>query len=321
MSDSIFARVALLLVLAAALAPSEASAQGFAPAKGSTWVKLGFIYSDATQNFAGTDELIFDPSVERGSKVDFRSRRGEVVGGELDTQELTLDAVYSPFEGGVIGLFMPVRKRVYYENPRPYVTTETGAGDLQLYAGYQLTPRDQSRLGSSFYVRGKVPFSRKYPYTNEALLGEGQFDLSVIWANTFALEPNIHLNSSVELKKRFGWLENDPNGLFATPGDEAHWSLGIGAGVTSWLWLSGTYSGFRGTPWLISYREPGFVRDTQPTLRMRRSLHSVSLGAYVMFGKWVGLDGLALDLFAKAPLAGEDHAVMRSFGAGLAYGF
>ncbi len=40
-----------------------------------------------------------------------------------------------------------------------------------------------------------------------------------------------------------------------------------------------------------------------------------------MFGQYVDVPGLALDLWVKAPSAGQDVAEMFSCAAGLAYGF
>lgn len=311
--------VVFFVSMAAALfgMPALASAQGFVPAKGSGWAKLGYIYSQADANFAGRDEQRFAPENEDGTRVPFRSRTGQVVGGTLLTQEATLDALYSPAHRWVIGTFIPLFRYVDYSNTvNDYRTTATRPGDVNLFGGYQLTQHD--RLGITLYGKVKVPTATKFPYTNEALSGEGQFDASAALGGSYAILPSLYLNGSIELKYRFGWLGNGRNdeGLYADPGEELHMGLGLGYGATSWLWLSAGWSGFEGTPWLVQYRG-----ESEPIYRIERSFHAVTGSAYLMFGKWVGLDGLALDLFAKVPFTGEDHAAMTSYGVGLASSF
>ena len=301
-----------------ALAP-EASAQGFTPQEGSVWVKTGYIYSRAEQNFAGLDEILFDGSRERGQRVPFRSRNGQIVGGQMYTHEATLDAVWAPVDRIVVGLFAPVFRFSHYSNTTNNYTTENaGVGDVQLYGGYQLTSRSNDRVGSTVMARVKIPGSYKFPYTNEALLGEGQFDLSAVWANTVAIRPRLHLNASAEFRYRFGWVGNSPDGRFADPGEEVHISAGLAGGPTEWLWLSVGYTGMWGTPWRI--RRPDFGFDEIDT-RVERRFHAGIASAYLMLGQYIGVDGLALDVFGKIPLAGQDHAVMYSGGAGVAYGF
>lgn len=296
---------------------STASAQGFVPQKGTGWAKLGYIYSQADENFAGRDEQRFAPENEDGKRVPFRARQGQVVGGKLLTHEATLDALYAPTDRLVLGGFMPVFKSVFYSNTtNNYQTSANRPGDLSLYAGYQLARGE--RTGVTLYGKLKAPTSFKYPYTNEAITGEGQVDASAALGFTSMILSNLALNATLEFKYRFGWVGNgrDPDGLFADPGEELHASLGLGYGVTSWLWLSGGYSGFEGTPWRIQYFD-----ETEPIARVERSFHAATLGAYLSFGQWIGMDGLALDMFVKAPFTGTDHAAMISGGAGLAKAF
>ncbi len=280
-------------------------------------MKFGYIYSRANNNFAGRDEQRFAPEHEDGERVPFRSRPGQVVGGTLLTHEATLDMLYSPTQDVVVGVFMPVFKYGFYSNTvNDYRTRVRRPGDIYLYSGYQLAKGE--RLGVTLYGKLKVPTSFKYPYTNEAIAGEGQFDASAALGGTYMLRPNLHLNGSMEFKYRFGWLGNgrDPDGLYVDPGEELHMSAGVGYGVASWLWLSAGWSGFNGTPWKIQYYD-----EEHPIARVERSFHAASIGAYVMFGQWVGMDGWALDMFYKEPITGEDHAVMRSGGVGLAKSF
>jgi hypothetical protein len=298
---------------------STAFAQGFVPAKGTGWAKLGYIYSQADENFAGRDEQRFAPENEDGKRVPFRARQGTVVGGKLLTHEATLDALYAPIDGLVIGGFMPVFKYAYYSNDAPpdgYSTSASRPGDLQLYSGYQLAKG--ARTGVTMYGKVKLPTSFKYPYTNEAIAGEGQVDASAALGLTSMILPNLALNGTLEFKYRFGWVGNgdDPDGLFADPGEELHASLGLGYGATSWLWLSGGYSGFEGTPWQIQY-----FNESEPIARVERSFHAATLGAYITFGQWIGVEGLALDTFVKVPFTGTDHAAMISGGAGIASPF
>ena len=58
--------------------------------------------------------------------------------------------------------------------------------------------------------------------------------------------------------------------------------------------------------------------------QLERQFHAAQVSAYFSFGKLLkakATQGLALDVFAKIPLAGREHAVLYSFGGGLAYGF
>lgn len=295
----------------------EVSAQGFVPARGSGWAKVGYIDSRADANFAGRDEQRFAPGNEDGQRVPFRSRQGQVVGGTLTSREATLDVLYSPANRWVIGSFVPLFRYVSYSNTvNAYRTEARRPGDINLYGGYQLTQHD--RLGVTLYGKVKIPTATKYPYTNEALSGEGQFDVSAALGGSYVILPNLHLNGTLEFKYRFGWLGNgkDPDGLYADPGEELHMGLGLGYGPTSWLWLSAGWTGFEGTPWLVQY-----TGEDEPIYRIERSFHAVMGSAYLMFGRWIGFDGLALDLFAKVPFTGEDHAVMTSYGVGLASSF
>lgn len=329
---SLFATFTMTFITLALLS-SSVSAQGFTPEHKSRWFKLGYIQSSADQNFAGLDEVrwnrenlennpeLEDRRIAYGERTDFRSRQGDVIGGELVANEVTLDAVYAPLPRVVVGGFIPIYKRAYYENPRPYVTEERGAGDLQLFAGYQLTPPGQYKIGSTFYIRGKIPTSSKFPYTNESLLGEGQFDLSAALGNSLALSPRLFLNNTVEFRHRFGWLGNgdDPEGRFAIPGDEVHVFLGLGGGPTDWLWLNAGWAGMWGQAWLVQQ-----AGESEPDFQLKRQFHAAQVSAYFSFGKLLkakATQGLALDVFAKIPLAGRDHAVLYSFGGGLAYGF
>jgi len=322
--------LALVLLSLLLLVGSSASAQGFTPQKGSTWLKVGYIQSSADQNFAGLDEVrwnrfnlenapeLEDREIAYGERTDFRSRQGDVIGGALVANEVTLDATYAPLPRMVVGGFVPIFKRAYYENPRPYKTEERGVGDIQLFAGYQLTPPDQYKIGSTVYIRGKIPTSSKFPYTNESLLGEGQFDLSAALGNSIAILPRLYLNNTVELRHRFGWLGNgsDPEGRFANPGDELHVFLGLGGGPTDWLWLNAGWAGMWGQAWVVQQ-----VGESEPDFQLQRQFHAAQVSAYFSFGKFIGVDGLALDVFAKIPFAGRDHAVLYSYGGGVAYGF
>jgi hypothetical protein len=328
--------LAISLLLSSALLSllsSPASAQGFTPQHKSKWFKLGYIQSSAAQNFAGIDEVRWNrynlennPSLEDreiayGERTDFRSRQGDVIGGELVANEVTLDAMYAPLPRVVVGGFIPIYKRAYYENPRPYETEEKGAGDLQLFAGYQLTPAGQYKVGSTVYIRGKIPTSSKFPYTNESILGEGQFDLSAALGNSLSLLPRLYLNNTIELRHRFGWLGNgsDSEGRIAIPGDELHVFLGLGGGPTEWLWLNAGWAGMWGQAWLVQQ-----AGEAEPDFQLERQFHAAQVSAYFSFGKFLkasAAQGLALDVFAKIPLAGRDHAVLYSFGGGLAYGF
>lgn len=306
-----------LMVLLWLISPTLASAQGFTPSAGSGWAKLGVIGSRAAANFTGSDELRFDPQGERGEVVPFRARQGQVVGGELTATEVTLDALYAPLSRVVFGLFMPVYKSVYYFNDvNNYETRARGVGDVSLYGGYQLTPPTMDRIGVTLYGKLKAPLSRKYPYTNEAILGEGQVDAGLALGGSFKLLERVMLHGALEYRHRRPWSGDgsDAEVLVADPGDEVHGALMLGASVTPWLWVSAGWSGFWGQAWELRY-----VDGSVPTVQ--RTFHAGMASAYLSFGDWVGLPGLALDLFVKLPFAGQDHAVMRSFGAGLARGF
>ena len=296
---------------------ASASAQGFVPQKGSGWAKLGYIYSEADSNFAGRDEQRFAPEHEDGQRVPFRSRTGQVVGGELITHEATLDLLYSPLDRVVIGVFWPMFRYVRYSNTtNNFFTRARRPGDVNLYAGYQLAATE--RFGLTAYARLKAPTSYEYPYTNQALAGEGQIDAGGALGFTGLLRSNVALNGTIELKHRFGWVGNggDPQGRFADPGEELHTSLTLGYGPASWLWLSAGYSGFQGTPWRIA-----MAGEREPIARIERSFHAGLFGAYLTFGQWVGVEGLALDAFVKLPFTGTDHAAMNSYGLGLAKPF
>ncbi len=199
------------------------------------------------------------------------------------------------------GGLVPIYKYAFYSNSRPFRTETEGVGYPELYVGYQLTPTGQYAFGSTVYLRGKIPTTTPYPYTNQAILGEGQFDLAAALANSLEIFPRVYLNTSFEFRYRFPWLgNNDDPDLFAGPGEEFHLSGGLGASVTSWLWVNAGYSGFWGTPWIISWR--GF--DEQPQARIQRQFHTVMVSTYIGIGEFVGAEGLALDAFVKLPLRG-----------------
>lgn len=289
---------------------TQAMAQGFVPQKGTVWGKVGYIYGEATENFAGRDEVFFAPNTELGARVPFRSREGKVVGGKLTLNQLTLDAIWVPIDRLMIGTFIPLLTRPFYSNTtNDYTTRKLGLGDINLFTGYQITPMEQYNVGVTAYLKAKIPTSFNLPYTNQALRGEGQFDLSAALGTTFVLAPKVHINTTFEYKVRFAYDGDEGR---ADPGDELHFTGGIGSGLIDKVWLSLNYSGFWGQEWEIEYAD-GEQRQT------KRQYHAVGFGAYVDLGSIT--PGLALDAWAKLPFAGRDHAVMRSLGIGVAKSF
>ena len=284
-------------------------------------MKLGYIYGQANGQFAGVDAQQFrnddgTPSfdVALGDRVGFISRQGELVGGTLFSHDVTVDAVWSPIDGLTTGLFVPALRYVQYSNTtNNYTTRAVGPGDVKLYAGYQLTPRDQDVLGISLFGRVKVPTSFNFPYTNEALRGEGQPDAELALENSAKFGP-VMGNLGVTYRFRGDFVEGVDR---VEIGDELEITASVGGSPAPWLWLSAGYSGLFGQEWRIVTERYGrpFERTT------RREFQTVFAGAYVMFGQYVDMPGLALDLWVKAPFAGQDFAEMYSGGAGLAYGF
>ncbi len=307
-------RVGIICGLLTLMIAGEVSAQGFTPEEGSLWTKLGYGYSRATSDFAGVDDQFYDPTIELGERGDFRSRDGEPVGGTLQIHDVTLDMVWAPVDGFVVGGFVPLVKAVRYENPRPFSTSATGPGDVQLFAGMQMTPRDLRKFGLTAYIKTKIPTSFRYPYTNEALLGEGQVDVSGALGSTLSLLPNLNLNNTIEIRHRFA---HDSDEGFADPGDELEASLTLGGAPVKGIWLTVGVSGLWATPFQI--KPPG--AETK-SIRMQRKFYTALLSAYWYgLGTLVDSPGLAMDMWVKAPLAGVDYPVLWSGGLGIAKGF
>ncbi len=316
------AALASAICAACVAAPGAASAQGFAPAKGSVWMKLGYIHGQAGDQYAGVDAQSWraeDGNAPRfdaalGERVGFISRQGQLVGGQLVSHDVTLDAVWSPIDGVTTGLFVPMLRYIQYSNDtNGYTTRALGPGDVKAYVGYQLTPRDQDVLGISLFGRVKIPTSFKFPYTNEALRGEGQTDVELGLENSAKIGPLL-ANLGATYRFRTDVVDGPDR---VELGDELEVTASIGGAPLPWLWLSGGYSGLFGQQWEIETE-----RYNAPFDRVvKREFQSVFAGAYVSFGQWIGAPGLALDLWYKLPIAGQDFSVMYSGGAGLAYGF
>lgn len=305
---------AALVGLSLIMSANQAAAQGFTPAKGSVWTKVGYSYMSAKENFAGLNERVFiSNKSEDGARVPFRSRSGQVVGGELYGHQTTLDAVWAPVDRLVVGGFVPMLGYLRYSNEtNNYTTKKIGVGDIQLFTGYQISPRDQSRLGVSVYGRVKVPTGTKMPYTNEAILSEGQLDVSGALAVSFALLPRLHLNTMVEYRHRFAYDADDG---YADPGEELHMQATLGGGPLDWVWFTAGYAGFVGQAWQVG------ASSEQTQRLLQRQFHAAMFGAYVDIGSTLGVAGLALDGWLKVPFAGRDHAVTTSMGLGVAYAF
>lgn len=293
---------------------SQAFAQGFAPAPQSVWLKLGYSTMRATQNFAGLNERVFDGDRVLGAKVPFRSRTGQIVGGEQHGHQATLDVVWSPLSRVVVGGFAPILSYLYYHNDtNNYTTSKLGVGDIQLFGGYQLSPPSARRVGVSAYGRLKIPTSNNFPYTNSAILSEAQVDVSGVLAMSFVLLSRLHLNATLEYRHRF---DHESDAGKVELGDEVHTQLTLGGGPLDWVWFTAGYAGFMGKPWVV---QPA-GQEAGQTLLSRR-FHAAMFGAYVDVGRYVQAPGLALDGWVKLPFAGRDHAVTTSAGVGVAYGF
>jgi hypothetical protein len=301
----------LFFALACVLcAPGEAAAQGFTPAEGALWAKLGYGYARATQDFSGVDDRLY-ADIALGTRNRFRSRQGELVGGTLQIHDTTLDVAWAPVDGFVLGGFVPVLKAVRYENPRPFQTKATGPGDILLYGGAQLTPRSERRIGVTAYAKVKVPTSHRYPYTNEALRGEGQVDVSGALGTSIVLAPGLYLNNTVELRHRFQHHSAEGS---ADPGDELEASLSLGGGPVDGLWLTAGLNGLWGAP----FRVKPAGQDSFET-RMERRFYTGLVSAYWSgLGAMMSAPGLALDVWFKVPLAGVDYPVLYSGGVGVA---
>lgn len=302
----------------------EARAQGFAPEHKAVWAKVGLIHSWATDQFAGKDEQFYRADTVLGERRPFRARNGQVVGGQQNTQQLTLDVTWAPLDGAVVGLYAPMLMRVYYHNDvNNYTTTSIGPGEPTLYAGYQLTPRGQWAFGSTLYVKGELPVQRKFPYTNEAIRSEGQLDLAIASASAIRLVDQLYLNVVAEYRWR---LPYEGSGVSADPGDEVHVTAGLGGAPVQGLWLSASYAGMWGGAWEIDsgdlYVNGAGGQQLSSSRVWRRRSHAISVGAYVSgFERLTGIKGTALDVWMKVPVAGQDVAASAAVGVGVAYGF
>ena len=304
---------ALLLAL---FTPTAAFAQGFAPQKGSVWLKLGYIYGAADEQFAGRDTQQWEQfgDVALGERTGFVSRQGQLVGGELFSHDVTLVAVWSPFDGVTTGLFVPMLRYVQYSNQTNNFTTRAvGPGDVKAYVGYQLTPRDQNVLGISAYTRLKIPTTFPFPYTNDALRGEGQVDVEFALENSVNTGP-VLVNFGGTYRVR---TDVEKDGNTAEVGDEIELNASIGGAPLPWVWLSGGWSGMFGQEWTIFTTEYGAPQERS----IQREFQAVFAGAYLSVGQFIGVPGLAVDLWYKHPITGRDFTAIQSGGAGIAYGF
>ncbi len=266
MRDETRNKIALMATVCAAFVatPVAASAQGFAPAKGSVWMKLGYIYGQANGQFAGVDAQqfrnddntpFFDAAL--GDRIGFISRQGQLVGGTLFSHDVTVDAVWSPIDGLTTGLFVPALRYVQYSNTtNDYTTRAVGPGDVKLYAGYQLTPRDHDVLGISLFGRVKVPTSFKLPYTDAALRGEGQPDAEIALENSAKFGP-VMGNLGVTYRFRGDFIDGTDR---VEIGDELEITASVGGSPAPWLWLSAGYSGLFGQEWRIVTERYGALR-------------------------------------------------------------
>ena len=336
------------------LAAPTARAQGFAPAEGTLWTKLGYTYTTASSEYLGADDVFFDPSLQPGERGAFRSRYPldvnerepqAVVGGQVQIHTIGLNAVYSPVDRLVLGLYASALVLASYENAgvdlwtgqvfngAGYTTESTGPGDLVLSAGYQLTPRSWGRFGTTTYVHGKIPtaLGTTYPFNDEATRTDGQLDLALEQAATFMARENLALTGRLLLRYRFPFTTDTFPGRGAAPagverfrsepGHEVEWGTDAGFGATSWLWLKAGYVGLWALPTTENFPlSPGYQGLEE---RFRRRAHTAFGSAYVMVGKLVGggLMPLALDLYGSYVFAGQDVAASLSLGSGLAWAF
>ncbi|MEZ4459647.1 MAG: hypothetical protein R3E66_07920 [bacterium] len=303
----------LLGLLLAVVAQSTSWAQGFTPAADSLWMKVGYGYARASEDFSGVDDQLYE-DVALGTRKPFRSRQGELVGGTLQIHEITFDAVWAPADGWVVGGFVPLFKAVRYENPRPFSTSANQPGDVVVFGGRRLTPGEFRDFGATAFVKAKVPTSFKFPYTNEALTGEGQFDVSGALAVTYAIASTLHLNASVEARYRFPF---DGAGGYVEPGNELETSVSVGGSPVSGVWVSAGLNGLWATPFRV---RPDGQTTTETKMERRFSTAMASVYWYGL-GTLVGTPGLALDAWTKVPIAGVDYPVLYSGGLGVAMAY
>jgi hypothetical protein len=295
-----------LLVTVLVCVGSTAWAQGFAPAPGTMSVKIGTVSNVATEAFAGLDELRSNPSLETGSRVDFYSTGGEKVGGELQIHELAGSFFYVPWAGVTTSVAVPLLKYVRYRNDtNGYTTTALGPGDVTTTLGYQWTPQTWSSFGSTLASQLKIPTSFGFPYTDEAMLGDGQVDVGLSTQNTLRLGV-VSVDASLSYVHR---RPNKSDGRELRLGDEWRFSGSVGGAPTSALWVSLGYTGSVAQKWEIREAGEAWKELIQP------QLHAAVASLY-----WTltssGESRSALDLWFKVPVAGQDIPVLWSGGVG-----
>lgn len=312
--------VALAFATASAASAEES---GFVPPQGNVWMSAAFERWSADERYAGpfgADAGFrgLDPD-NPGSPIE----SGDVVPIKLDVPEsrssseaVVVKLRVAPLERVLTGVTLPAYQRSVFEQTGTRVTT-AGTGDVFLVAGYQLTPRDLA-VGSALYAEAKLPTTQLEVEDLSVPLSEGQVDLGVEQATTWAVLPALHVTGRLLLRHRFE-ADAQVGGTRARikPGDEMEAGVEVGGEPVRRVWLK---TGYRGL-WATASEDRTLARHIRPI--EKRQIHWWQAGAYLGFGGWLGqaLDGLALDLAFRYPLGGVDYLRGIAWSAGLAYGF
>jgi len=303
------------LLIAAVLYSSSAAAQGFLPPEGTIWVKVGYTSWSADERYAGPfnpEDLRYDGGTEPGTAIPIKL---DSEGSSFSSLSLGLNLQIVPIERFVIGAYFPVYQ-VSEFTQSDIVTTTTGTGDVFAYLGYQLTPEGID-IGNTMFLHLKLPTTEAELEDLSVPLSEGQLDLALESATTWALLPNLHLTGRLLYRWRTE-ATSQVGDVTARikPGNETEVGIELGGAPTSWLWIRGGYRGL-----FASTQEDRTVANDILALEQRQ-IQSLEAGVYFQFGHWISpaIAGLALDTWYRHPVAGVDYLRGGMFGVGLAYG-
>lgn len=317
------ASVAVLVFTCAVASTVRAEEGGFVPSEGSVWTAVAFERWSADERYAGPfgpdpafrglDPANPGPQVEPGDTVPIKLDLPE---SRFATEAVIAKLRVAPLERLLVAVSFPAYRRSVFEQTGTRVTTE-GTSDVFATAGYQLTPRGQA-VGSALYAHVKVPTTEIELGDLSVPLSEGQVDLGVEQATTWAALPQLHITGSLLFRYRFeGSARVGGTKARVKPGDEMEAGIEVGGAPVQRVWIK---TGYRGL-WATASEDRTLANDIRPI--EKRQIHWWQVGAYLSFGGWLApaLDGLALDLGLRYPLGGVDYLRGVAWSAGLAYGF
>ncbi|MDD9935682.1 MAG: hypothetical protein OXT09_18870 [Myxococcales bacterium] len=308
-------------------ATAHAEESGFIPERGTIWTQLAWQFWRADERYAGpfgadlNFEGFVDPAdpdppttalrVEVGDRVPIKL---DVPGATFDNQALFAKLRVVPLPRTMLRLSVPLYQRSVFQQAGTSIITE-GTGDIETFIGYMVTP-EGGAVGSAFYLHVKIPTTEIAFEDLSVPLSEGQVDVAVEHATSWAVIPRLHLTGRTLFRHRFE-AEAEVGGATGRikPGDEVELGAEVGGEPLPLLWMKTKYQGL----WATTAEDRSIERDFRAL--DKRQIHWWALEGYYRFGALLSpaTEHLAVDLKLRYPLGGVDYLRGPLFYAGLSY--